>query len=196
MAPAPLDPLAARGAPAVLLALVVLFGAAALVQTVRLWLGRALAARRLKTRAAEASRGEARAEALVAAHGFKVLGRQVTRTWNVAVSGRCVEVRLFADLVVQRRGRRYVAEVKTGAVAPRIDHAPTRRQLLEYRIAFDVDGVLLVDATASTVHEIEFALPPPRRAIAWKTSFAVLASFALAAIALASILGGGRVFVP
>ena len=33
-----------------------------------------------------------------------------------------------------------VAEVKTGRLAPRIDTPATRRQLLEYRLAFDVDG--------------------------------------------------------
>jgi hypothetical protein len=34
--------------------------------------------------------------------------------------------------------------------------AALRRQLLEYRFAFDVDGVLLVDADAARVSAIEF----------------------------------------
>jgi hypothetical protein len=49
-----------------------------------------------------------------------------------------------------------VAEVKTGRWAPRLETAATRRQLLEYRFAFDVDGVLLVDADADRVSSIEF----------------------------------------
>ena len=39
-------------------------------------------------------------------------------------------------------------------------HAPTRRQLLEYSIAFDVHGVLLVDVEADRVARVEFARPP------------------------------------
>ena len=62
---------------------------------------------------------------------------------------------LRADLLVTRNGRRYVAEVKTGRTAPRLDCAATRRQLLEYRIAFGVDGVLLVDAESDCVIVVE-----------------------------------------
>jgi hypothetical protein len=78
-----------------------------------------------------------------------------------------VDVR--ADYVVGVSGRRYVAEVKTGVFAPRLETAATRRQLLEYRIAFDVDGVLLVDAETERVRLIEFPLPPaaPAGPLAW-----------------------------
>ncbi len=49
-----------------------------------------------------------------------------------------------------------MAEVKTGAAAPQLSTAATRRQLLEYRVAFDVDGVLLVDAEAGRVQRVVF----------------------------------------
>ena len=61
-----------------------------------------------------------------------------------------------ADYLATRDGSRYVVEVKTGAQAPRIETSATRRQILEYRIAFDVDGVVLVDAEAGSVHEMTF----------------------------------------
>ena len=35
-------------------------------------------------------------------------------------------------------------------------HTATRRQLLEYALAYDVDGVLLVDMTAGRLHQVEF----------------------------------------
>jgi hypothetical protein len=41
-------------------------------------------------------------------------------------------------------------------VAPRIETSATRRQLLEYGLAFDVDGVVLVDAEAERVRTITF----------------------------------------
>ena len=65
-------------------------------------------------------------------------------------------IALRADLLVERGGRRYVAEVKTGEAAPSLATAATRRQLLEYLIAYRVDGVLLVDAERGSVHEVEF----------------------------------------
>jgi len=75
--------------------------------------------------------------------------------WTVHADGEPMEVSLRADLLVTRNGRRYVAEVKTGRAAPRLDCAATRRQLLEYRIAFGVDGVLLVDAESDRVIVVE-----------------------------------------
>jgi hypothetical protein len=59
---------------------------------------------------------------------------------------------------VEHRGRRYIAEVKTGRLAPRLSHGPTRRQLLEYRAAFDVHGVVLVDADAGSIVHVDIDL--------------------------------------
>lgn len=75
---------------------------------------------------------------------------------RVEVDGTPIDVPIRVDLVVRRGRRSYVAEVKTGAQAPRIEHAPTRRQLLEYRMAMAVDGALLVDAEAGRVREVVF----------------------------------------
>ncbi len=88
--------------------------------------------------------------------GYRVVDRQVHRTWTLRVDGEDREVALRADLIVRRRRTRYVAEVKTGRSAPRPDHPETRRQLLEYRLAFDVAGVLLVDMETRSVHSVEF----------------------------------------
>ena len=111
-----------------------------------------------------------RAEALLRRLGFTILGRQVGGGYGLGVDGERLEVDVRADYVVEANGRRYVAEVKTGVFAPRIETAATRRQLLEYRIAFDVDGVLLVDAEQERVQLVEFPLPvpPPRGSrLAW-----------------------------
>jgi hypothetical protein len=115
--------------------------------------------------------------------GFRVLGRQVGTSYGVGLDGATVAVDLRADYVVALGGRRYVAEVKTGRLAPRLDTATTRRQLLEYRVAFDVDGVLLVDAEADRVHEVDFPLPSgaaprPSGRIAWLVAGALLGAIA------------------
>ena len=131
----------------------------ALVQTLRLALRGFFRRRRLASARERGALGEVRAEALLRRLGFTILGRQVAVTYGLGVDGQRVAVDLRADYVVAEGGRRYVAEVKTGVFAPRIETAATRRQLLEYRIAFEVDGVLLVDADAQRVRRVEFPLP-------------------------------------
>ena len=128
----------------------------ALVQTARLMWARASRAWALRDRAARGADGEVRAEKLLRAAGYAIVARQATGSWTVHADGAPLEVDLRADYLVARDGRRFVAEVKTGRLAPRLETAATRRQLLEYRFAFDVDGVLLVDADAARVSAIEF----------------------------------------
>ncbi len=124
---------------------------------------RALAARGrsqvAKQRARVALAGEARAEHLLARAGFTVVDRQVAHVWQVDIDDDLHEAALRCDFVVARDGERWVAEVKTGALAPSLATAATRRQLLEYQVAYAAAGVALVDATAGTVHEVRFRLP-------------------------------------
>jgi hypothetical protein len=140
-------------------------GSLALVQTGRLWWRAAAVRWRLAEQSARATAGEALAEKLLVKAGYRIEARQATQRWSVRVDGEATEVTLRADFVVARRGRRFVAEVKTGDDAPQIAAPATRRQLLEYRCAFGVDGVLLVDAEARRVHAVDFALPPSRSSL-------------------------------
>jgi hypothetical protein len=91
--------------------------------------------------------------------GYVVLGAQVEGAYRLAVDGRPMSISLRADYVVSRNGRRFVAEVKSGRVAPLLATPATRRQLLEYLVAFQVDGVLLVDGETQSVHEVVFPVP-------------------------------------
>lgn len=127
-------------------AIVVVFAAA------RTWMRRA----RMRARSSRAMSGERGAVAILRAHGYAIVGAQVAAEYPVEVDGETFFIGLRADYIVSKAGARYVAEVKTGAVAPRIDTAATRRQILEYDVAFGVDGVLLVDAEEKRVHEIAF----------------------------------------
>jgi hypothetical protein len=103
-----------------------------------------------------AIRGERDAERLLERDGYVVIDRQVQGAWLVFLDDQPIDVELVADLLVERDGERFVAEVKTGTKAPRIQTARTRRQLLEYAHAFDVDGVILVDMAAMVAHRVHF----------------------------------------
>jgi hypothetical protein len=124
----------------------------ALVLAVRRWARR----RRMSLRMERAVAGEERAAGLLEREGYSVLGAQAVVEHPVRIDDRLVRIALRADYLAERGGRRYVVEVKTGSLAPKIETSATRRQMLEYRLAFDVDGVLLVDAESGTVHEVTF----------------------------------------
>lgn len=110
---------------------------------------------RSKARNQRAQRGESAAEQLLQDEGYTVIERQVRGAWTLWVNGEPLEVEVRADLLVERDGERFIAEVKTGELAPDPSYPPTRRQLLEYSVAFDVDGLLLVDMEAGEILEIE-----------------------------------------
>lgn len=156
------------------------------------WWRRRVSRRRLR----RARDGEVAAEALLEDLGYRVLERQPRRSFSFEIDGRPLVIELRADLLVALKGRRLVAEVKTGATAPRIETKSTRRQLLEYRIAYrDVDGVLLVDPEAREVHEIGF--PLQARSKRWPIvarAFVAggLAGVVVSIVALWSFLGWAR----
>ena len=136
--------------------LIIGLAAAVFVLLASLWLARTRARRANHRRQRRARQGEERAQRLLRRAGFRIDARQASETWWMLVDGRDVEVQVRADYLVSRFRRTYVAEVKTGELAPDPAYPPTRRQLLEYSLAFDVDGVLLVDVEAGEILEVGF----------------------------------------
>ncbi len=115
---------------------------------------------RARYRTNKGLRAERNAERWLERLGYRVLGRQVARAFDLSVDGTPMSFPLRADYVVEAQGKRYVAEVKSGVLGSTLTHAATRRQLLEYRVAYDVDGVLFVDAKHGRVQEVTFSTPP------------------------------------
>ncbi len=131
---------------------------------VALWLGARLGAwwarrrvvRRLARHRRAGTRGEETAARLLEASGYRIVERQPTAVLRVQVDGveRAFDVR--GDFLVRRRRRHYLAEAKGGSISADVATTATRRQLLEYACAFDVTGLLLVDAQEGTIHEVAF----------------------------------------
>ena len=124
------------------------------------WSRRWKGSRRARVRAARAGAGESDAQALLEAEGYTIVARQARAWWSPLVDGEPVETELRADYLVEADGELLVAEVKTGEEAPDLTTAATRRQLLEYQVAFSValgsTGVLLVCPERGTIHRVEF----------------------------------------
>lgn len=146
---------------AIALAAVLTLSLAGIALLVRAW----IRSWRARARARRAIRGERRAELLLESRGYAIESRQHPGALVLEVDGAPHESALRCDLIVTRGGRRFVAEVKTGALAPRLEHAPTRRQIVEYLLAFDADAVLLVDPERARIREIALRRAPRARAV-------------------------------
>lgn len=118
---------------------------------------------RAKRRAARAGAGEDAAARLLAEAGFTVVERQARVEWAPLLDGEPQHMELRADYLVEADGELLVAEVKTGEEAPSLGTAATRRQLLEYHVAFGVDGVLLVSPERGTIQRVVFPRPRSER---------------------------------
>jgi hypothetical protein len=134
---------------------VLVLGALLLVQSGRLWALRRAPRRRLAEHRRQGARGELVAERLLREHGYAVAERQVLTRYDLLVDGEAREVTLRADFLVERGGKTYVAEAKGGEVAGRLETIATRRQVLEYCLAFDVEGVLLVDSARGSISLVQ-----------------------------------------
>jgi Holliday junction resolvase-like predicted endonuclease len=113
---------------------------------------------RAQSRGKAAARSEKAAAQLLEREGYRVINSQVRTFWQVTIDGEPHEIEIRADHLVEAGERRYIAEVKSGDEAPKITTAATRRQLLEYRCAYEVDGVLLVDMQRLEIRVVEFEL--------------------------------------
>jgi hypothetical protein len=111
---------------------------------------------RARRRAERAGAGEDLAAHLLVQAGYTVVERQARVLWGPLLDGEPQLMELRADYLVESDGQLLVAEVKTGELAPSLETAATRRQLLEYHVAFAVDGVLLVSPEAGTVQRVAF----------------------------------------
>ena len=112
--------------------------------------------RTLGRRGQHARDGEDRAEAYLIGAGFTILDRQSYTQATMWVDGEAETYELIADFIVSRGKETALVEVKTGERAPDPTHVATRRQLLDYQQAFDVDTIYLFDAEADELMRIEF----------------------------------------
>lgn len=136
------------------------------------WWQRGSGERALKRRQRIAEQAEIDAAGVLRSAGYHILDAQVEHHWTILLDGEAHSVELRADYLVSRGPKRFVAEVKSGRSAPSISTAATRRQLLEYRVAYPVDGILLVDMEAVEIHVVDFGdriEQRPRRARALAT---------------------------
>lgn len=137
--------------------------------------------RQRRRRIARRAQGAERAALeLLRSHGYVVLDTQVRHAWPVQHGEQHLDINLRADALVTRDGRRFIAEIKSTALVADLKHGPTRRQLLEYAVAYGATGVLLVDMHAARIDEISFPqLSRPAAPRHWSLAAATVVTFGL-----------------
>ncbi len=95
-------------------------------------------------------------------HGYKILAAQLQETITVYVNGEPQESNVRADFLARKNWKTYIVEVKSGQQGT-VRQAATRRQLLEYKLVYEPDGIILLDMEHHNLQEINFAYDARRR---------------------------------
>ncbi len=116
--------------------------------------------------------------------GYKIIGNNIKHTYDLLANDETVVVSLEIDYLVQKRGKTYIVEVKTGESATQITNSSTRRQILEYSLFIKNDGVFLLDMENKTMQEIVYPItyknkPKPSPILAFTLLGGAVVLFAL-----------------
>jgi len=116
---------------------------------------------RLNRKMGRARRAETAAVKVLKREGYRIIDMQKRVPIVTLVDGCPHDNWVQADFIVEKGGRRYVVEVKTGEQAPKVTSSATRRQLLEYFLIYRPDGILLLDMEYGKLREVNFQVKLP-----------------------------------
>jgi len=100
-------------------------------------------------------KGEKNSIKLLENYGYKVLDEQIKLNGYFFIDDKLSEFDLRPDLLVEKDGVKYIAEIKTGEVA-NPSNRNTRRQLHEYSYYSNEDIILLVDPIKKSIKKVSF----------------------------------------
>ena len=100
-------------------------------------------------------KGEKASIKLLEKNGYKILKEQIKLDGYLLVDAALEKFELRPDLLVEKDGVQYIAEIKTGEVANPTNRN-TRRQLHEYSYYSGHEVVLLVDPIKKSIKRLSF----------------------------------------
>lgn len=113
---------------------------------------------RMKRRFRRGEIAERNAVKFLRHRGYKILAAQLQETIVVYVDGKPEKSTVRADFLVRKGWKKYIVEVKSGQQGT-VRLPNVRRQLLEYKLVYQPDGILLLDMENRALQEIRFAYP-------------------------------------
>lgn len=142
--------------------------------------------RAMKKRFKAGATAERNAVPLLKRNGFKITDDQPGRNCFFEVDGEKIKYNVRADYLAERKGKKYVVEVKSGEKAPDPNFSDTRRQLLEYDHVYRPDGLILADMKNVVLKTIEFNIDRP--SYTWLDKLKAAALFLAIGIAIGIVL--------
>lgn len=115
--------------------------------------------RKAKKRSVTSKRAEKKAEKWLKRNGFQIIEKQQSRPLIIQTGRTSHRYLIRTDFLVKKGGRKYIVEVKSGRKNSYITNRDTRRQLLEYYLAYQTYGIILFDMEHKKFSEVKFFLP-------------------------------------
>ncbi|MDD3030892.1 MAG: HK97 gp10 family phage protein [Atribacterota bacterium] len=110
-------------------------------------------------RSISSKKAEKKAEKWLKKNGFKIIEKQQSRPLIIKTGKTSHRYLIRTDFLVKKGGHKYVVEVKSGRKNSKVTNRETRRQLLEYFLAYQTYGIILFDMERNLFSEVKFLLP-------------------------------------
>jgi len=115
-----------------------------------------LRAKRLRRRFSKSRQAEKEAEKILRKKGYAIIDAQKSKPLLITVGDKIHRYLVRIDYLVRKRGKVYVVEVKSGEKIPYITNRETRRQMLEYYLAYQPNGIILLNMKNKSISEVKF----------------------------------------
>lgn len=115
--------------------------------------------KKAKKRSVISKKAEKTAEKWLKRNGFQIVEKQQSRPLIIQTGQTRHRYSIRTDFLVKKGGQKYIVEVKSGQKNSQITNRDTRRQLLEYFLAYQSHGIILFDMEHKKFLEVKFILP-------------------------------------
>ena len=122
-----------------------------------------LRAKRLRKRFSKSRQAEKEAEKILRKNGYAIIDAQKSKPLLITIGDKIHRYLVRIDYLVRKRGKVFVVEVKSGEKIPYITNRETRRQMLEYYLAYQPCGILLLNMKNKFISEVKFQFESTRR---------------------------------
>ena len=149
-----------------------------------------LRTKRLRKRFSKSRQAEKEAEKILRKNGYAVIDAQKSKPLLITIGNKIHRYLVRIDYLARKKGKVYVVEVKSGEKIPYITNRETRRQMLEYYLAYQPSGILLLNMKNKSISEVKFQFESTMRQKIIKIVYFLVG--AIFSLVLYFLLQGGR----
>jgi len=148
-----------------------------------------LRVKRLRKRFSKSRKAEKDAEKILKKNGYAIIDAQKSKPLLITIGDKMHRYLVRIDYLARKKGKVYVVEVKSGEKIPYITNRETRRQMLEYYLAYQPSGILLLNMKNKSISEVKFQFESTKRQTIIKLTYFILG--AIISLVLYYLLQGG-----